>query len=261
RSSTLLGSSSACSRGAAASRWTTTSSAARCERPRSRQRCAKSSSSAQRRSSSSSSGPASSSASRRTYTQGPTARVRRGCSARVLAARRSASLLGSASVSGDGASASSLPASAWALTVPGSGPGSAAARMRPLARGVLWRFAPFYARRRAMRADVVARLGRLESELKRVRERHEEQIERLEDLARELVLTAESLRRSVLDVDTAMTDAARDAGRRIGLIATELNALPSLADRPFEPLDSPVGEVLGYRSAASLRAGGSGYVE
>jgi|CZKG01.1.fsa_nt_gi SAM-dependent methyltransferase len=135
------------------------------------------------------------------------------------------------------------------------------ARLRPLARGVLWRFAPFYARRRAMRADVVARLGRLESELKRVRERHEEQIERLEDLARELVLTAESLRRSVLDVDTAMTDAARDAERRIELIATELNALPYLADRPFEPLDSPVGEVLGYRSAASLRAGGSGYVE
>src|ERR1019366_116281 len=131
------------------------------------------------------------------------------------------------------------------------------ARLRPLARGVLWRFAPFYARRRAMRADVVARLGRLESELKRVRERHEEQIERLEDLARELVLTAESLRRSVLGADTARTDAPRDAERRMELLGTELNELPYLAGRPFEPLDSPVGEVLGYRSAAPPRAGGS----
>jgi t-SNARE complex subunit (syntaxin) len=40
-------------------------------------------------------------------------------------------------------------------------------------------------------------VSRLETELKRVSERHTEQIERLEDLVQELVQTAESLRREV----------------------------------------------------------------
>jgi SAM-dependent methyltransferase len=133
--------------------------------------------------------------------------------------------------------------------------------LRRVARGVLWRLAPAYARRRAGRADLVARLGRLEAELQRVGERHDEQIERLEDLVRELVLTAESQRRSVSDVDTAMKSEARSAHREIELIETELNALPYVADSPFETLESPVGEVLGYRSSASMRKGGSGYVD
>ncbi len=134
-------------------------------------------------------------------------------------------------------------------------------RLRALARTLLWRAAPGYARRRAARAELPARLARLEAELEHVDERHGEQIERLEDLARELILTAESLRRGSADVDVAMKSAARSARREIELIETELNALPYVADSPFERMDSPVGEVVGYRSAASLRGGDSGYVD
>jgi hypothetical protein len=45
-------------------------------------------------------------------------------------------------------------------------------------------------------AEMAASLGRLEAEFKHVRERHDEQIERLEQLARDFVRTAESLRRA-----------------------------------------------------------------
>jgi hypothetical protein len=44
---------------------------------------------------------------------------------------------------------------------------------------------------------VAAAVERLEVDLERLRERHTEQIERLEDLVRELVLTAETLRREI----------------------------------------------------------------
>ncbi len=71
-------------------------------------------------------------------------------------------------------------------------PGSPA---RELARRAMWRLAPAYARRRARRAGEVARLQRLEADLEHVRERHGEQLERLEDLARELVRAVEELRR------------------------------------------------------------------
>jgi hypothetical protein len=54
-----------------------------------------------------------------------------------------------------------------------------------------------YARRRAREAQVTATLARLQAELEHVSERHTEQIERLEELVRELVLTAEALRRRV----------------------------------------------------------------
>jgi len=97
----------------------------------------------------------------------------------------------------------------------------------------------------------------VEGELRRIGERHGEQIERLEDLARELILTAESLRRGVGDVDSVIASTRRE----LGLVEAELNALPYLADSPFQSLQSPVGEVLGYRSAASIRSGGSGYVD
>jgi alanyl-tRNA synthetase len=43
---------------------------------------------------------------------------------------------------------------------------------------------------------MAASLERLQVDFEHVRERHTEQIERLEDLVRELVLTAESLRRA-----------------------------------------------------------------
>ncbi|HEY2572157.1 MAG TPA: hypothetical protein VGI27_11815, partial [Solirubrobacteraceae bacterium] len=53
--------------------------------------------------------------------------------------------------------------------------------------------APGYARRRGLPAAV----ARLQADLDHVTKRHGEQIERLEELARELVSTAESLRREI----------------------------------------------------------------
>jgi glucose-6-phosphate-specific signal transduction histidine kinase len=64
---------------------------------------------------------------------------------------------------------------------------------RQLARRALWRLAPGYARRRGLPAAV----ERLQADLDHVSKRHGEQIERLEELARELVSTAESLRREI----------------------------------------------------------------
>ena len=68
-------------------------------------------------------------------------------------------------------------------------------RLRGIARRVLWLAARPYARRRLREAEMASALTRLEADFERVRVRHSEQIERLEDVARELVLTAESLRR------------------------------------------------------------------
>jgi hypothetical protein len=51
-----------------------------------------------------------------------------------------------------------------------------------------------------------AALGRLEADFEHVRERQTEQIERLEELVRELILTAESLRRSTPSREERGTD-------------------------------------------------------
>jgi hypothetical protein len=48
----------------------------------------------------------------------------------------------------------------------------------------------------AREAELAAAVGRLEDGLRHVRERHGEQIERLEDMVRELVRATESLRRA-----------------------------------------------------------------
>jgi hypothetical protein len=69
--------------------------------------------------------------------------------------------------------------------------------VRGLARRALPRIAPVYARRRARAIELEATVRRLEADFEHVRERHTEQIERLEDLVRELVLAAESLRRGI----------------------------------------------------------------
>jgi uncharacterized protein involved in exopolysaccharide biosynthesis len=66
-------------------------------------------------------------------------------------------------------------------------------RLHPLARRVLWRVARPYAQLRAREAEIETSLAHLQSDSKR----HTEQIARLEDITRELILTAESLRRAV----------------------------------------------------------------
>jgi hypothetical protein len=71
------------------------------------------------------------------------------------------------------------------------------ARVAAFARKALPRVAPSYARYRLRRAEMAATIGRLEADSAHLRERHTEQIERLEDLVGELVLTVESLRRRV----------------------------------------------------------------
>jgi hypothetical protein len=72
-------------------------------------------------------------------------------------------------------------------------------RSRELARRAMWRLAPAYARRRAGRATAAATLQRVQDDLEHVSKRHTEQIERLEDLTRELVLTVEILRREIAE--------------------------------------------------------------
>jgi hypothetical protein len=79
-----------------------------------------------------------------------------------------------------------------------AGPLTGRRRVRELARRALWRVAPAYARRRSARIATASAVERLQAEFEQLRKRHTEQIERLEDLVRELVLTAETLRREVV---------------------------------------------------------------
>jgi SAM-dependent methyltransferase len=133
-------------------------------------------------------------------------------------------------------------------------------RLRPRGRAALLRLAPGYAARLSAQAQAPARLTRLEAAFEHDGERTAEQVARLEDLAREVILTAESLRRESTDIDVAMKAAARSTRREIELIETELNALPYVSGSPFESMREPVGEVLGYRSAGSLGRGEGSYV-
>jgi hypothetical protein len=64
-------------------------------------------------------------------------------------------------------------------------------------KGLARRMLRPYARHRDRLARMESTLGRLEADFEHVRERHTEQIERLEDLARELVLAGETLRREL----------------------------------------------------------------
>jgi hypothetical protein len=71
-------------------------------------------------------------------------------------------------------------------------------RLRALARRALLLLAPSYARHRARAIELEATVRRLEVDFEHVRERHTEQIERLEDLVRELVRATESLRQGIV---------------------------------------------------------------
>jgi len=66
---------------------------------------------------------------------------------------------------------------------------------------------PSYARYSARQASTAATIARLEQDFEHIRKRHTEQIERLEDLVRELILTAEALRREIGEVEVAVEDA------------------------------------------------------
>src|SRR5579862_3895281 len=132
--------------------------------------------------------------------------------------------------------AETLRRGAGAATMPERGP-------RAFLRRVLLRvLRPYTHHQQELDTQLMAALRSHQAEL----ERHTEQIERLEELARELILTAESLRR-------ASSDAAGDAAvarRTVEPIAAELYASPYMADSPFELRSTPVGEALGFTAGA-----------
>jgi SAM-dependent methyltransferase len=118
---------------------------------------------------------------------------------------------------------------------------------------------PYTYYQRELDAEVVAALQRQEAllesqeaELERVRLRHTDQIEWLEKLVRELIFTAESLRRTAADTAARGEVALEQAiEQSVGSIEDELHAVPYMDRSPFENFDSPVGEVFGFQSPAS----------
>lgn len=132
---------------------------------------------------------------------------------------------------------------------PGAAPPPGRTPRGLLRRTLLRVLRPYTHHQHRLDSELVAALRHQQATL----ERHAEQIERLEELARELILTAESLRRASAD---AATDAAA-ARQTIEPIAAELYAPPYVAGSPFELDSSPVGEVLSIRSAD---VGGDEYV-
>jgi 2-polyprenyl-3-methyl-5-hydroxy-6-metoxy-1,4-benzoquinol methylase len=128
-------------------------------------------------------------------------------------------------------------------------------RLRALARRYAARLAGPYVRQRTREAHTAATVARMQAELDHVSVRHAEQIARLEDLVRELILAAESLRRGISHADTTATWARRT----IEPIAADLRALPYMEGSPFEPMSSPVGEALGFRAPLGIAPGTSEY--
>ena len=139
--------------------------------------------------------------------------------------------------------------------------GSLAQRARAMLRnGVLLAGRPQARYQREIDDVIVAGLQRVESEQALMRERHAEQTGYLEDLVRELILTAETLRRELRrEVKNVETTAAA-VTRSLEALKAELNALPYMADSPLERMDSPVGAVLGFPSRALEREQASDYV-
>lgn len=136
--------------------------------------------------------------------------------------------------------AETLRRGAGVAPTPGQGP-------RAFLRRVLLRaLRPYTHHQHELDTQLVAALRHQQAGL----ERHTEQIERLEELARELILTAESLRRDISDVGQGTIS----AHHAIDQITDELHAPPYMADSPFELDSSPVGEVLGFGPRAAVSA-------
>jgi 2-polyprenyl-3-methyl-5-hydroxy-6-metoxy-1,4-benzoquinol methylase len=146
-------------------------------------------------------------------------------------------------------------------------PGRPQGRVRgALRRALLRAMGPFTHHQRELDHEIIGALNRQEEMLAHLSERHSEQIERLEGLARELILTAESLRRvatgAAEGADAAMHSvvAVEPLVREAAEVTADLRALPYMADSPFESFGSPVGRVVGFRSRGSENGGpGSDY--
>ena len=122
---------------------------------------------------------------------------------------------------------------------------------RSFARRLARRLARPLLRRRSHEAAMSAGLASLRAEFEHTRTRQGEQIARLEDLARELVLSAESLRR----VSEGAEQTASWARTNLEPITAELYAVPYIDGDPFEILSTPVGEALGFRAPPVPSAG------
>ncbi len=135
---------------------------------------------------------------------------------------------------------------------PGPAPGrTAVQRLRGRLRAVLLRVLRPYSHHQgevntALLSAIQRQTNAIERQAAEARardDRHDEQIERLEDLVRELIYTAESLRRVAVEGDTV----AHDALARLDAITAQLRAEPYVAGRPFERFSASVGEVVGLR--------------
>jgi 2-polyprenyl-3-methyl-5-hydroxy-6-metoxy-1,4-benzoquinol methylase len=110
---------------------------------------------------------------------------------------------------------------------------------------------PYVHHQRELDGEIVGALQRLWEAQSHVAERHAEQIERLEQLACELIRTAESLRRvaeGAVNAAATANGAVVAAQRSIDSLVDELHELPYLSGGPFENLDTPVGRAVGFRS-------------
>jgi SAM-dependent methyltransferase len=123
---------------------------------------------------------------------------------------------------------------------------------------------PFTHHQREVDGEIVGALRQQEAQLEHVAERHTEQIARLESLVRELIFTAERLRKVGAEAligageAAAASNAARGALVEVDTLRDELNESPYMAGEPFEAFQTPVGEVLGFRARAAIDDG-SGY--
>jgi len=124
-----------------------------------------------------------------------------------------------------------------------------------LRRMVLRLIHPFSHHQREVDGEIVGALRQQEAELEHLGERHSERLARLEDLARELILTAEQLRKAAAEPSPEAIAAANEA-HRAALVSDslleELNAAPYMAGAPFHSYEAPVGEVFGFSSRAAL---------
>jgi 2-polyprenyl-3-methyl-5-hydroxy-6-metoxy-1,4-benzoquinol methylase len=134
-----------------------------------------------------------------------------------------------------------------------------------LRRLVLRAIGPYTHYQRELDGEMVGAMSRLWESQEHVAERHGEQIERLEQLARELILTAESLRRATAgvaeeaaEVAAGVAESMRRAIEPVASTVGELHELPYMAGSPFESFDTPVGAAVGFRARPGASDGARG---
>jgi SAM-dependent methyltransferase len=145
----------------------------------------------------------------------------------------------------------------------GTDPGPRQPLRSALRRVLLRAMRPYTHHQHLLDVELLAAVQRQGELLDHVRERDTERIERLEQIARELIRTAESLRRASSDATESILSELSELNSELSELSelnSELNALPYIEGSPFESFEAPVGEVIGFRSGARIRDGDSEYV-